>query len=201
MHTLLYNIWIYHVLHTSTHVHAHAHAHARARALIFMCKHTHTRTHTHTCTLIYTSINSFRGMSDSCLCVSWLVLMFDTTPSYVRHYSLLCMERKRLYHKLIAYVSYVWHDSFTCATRLIIMCDVSHSHVCQWRKHLLRMFGPELIRITELMNLWIKIARSVVSKNRAERGFYTTLVARRRKHFRVFPAIFLVAQLSPKRGV
>jgi len=29
----------------------------------------------------------------------------------------------------------------------------------------------------------------------------TTLVARRREHFRVFLAIFLVAQLSPKRGV
>jgi len=30
------------------------------------------------------------------------------------------------------------------------------------------MFGPELIRINEL----IKIARSAVSKNRSERGFF-----------------------------
>jgi len=31
------------------------------------------------------------------------------------------------------------------------------------------MFGPELIWINELINEWIKIARSAVSKNRAER--------------------------------
>jgi len=74
------------------------------------------------------------------------------------------------------------------------------------KKQLLRMFGPELIRINEL----IKTARSVVSKNRAEcrrlrrqpRNFENvTLVARQRVHFRVFLAIFLVAQLPPKRGV
>jgi len=48
-------------------------------------------------------------------------------------------------------------------------------------------------------------------KNRAEHGFIfaasaakflnMTLVARRREHFQVFLAVFLVAQLSPKRGV
>ena len=73
------------------------------------------------------------------------------------------------------------------------------------------MFCSELIRINWLMNWFIKTARSVVSKKCAERGFFlrrqprhfenTTLVARRREHFRVFLAIFLVAQLSPKRGV
>jgi len=57
------------------------------------------------------------------------------------------------------------------------------------------------------MNKLIKTARSAVSKNRVERGFCPrkfenmTLVARRREHFRVFLAMFLVAQLSPKRGV
>jgi len=70
------------------------------------------------------------------------------------------------------------------------------------------MFGPELIRINQL----IKTVRGAVSKNRAERGLFVcsgsreilenvTLVARPRVHFRFFLAIFLVAQLPPKRGV
>jgi len=42
----------------------------------------------------------------------------------------------------------------------------------QWRKQLLRTFGPELIRINELINSLIKTARSAVSKNRAERSFF-----------------------------
>ena len=60
------------------------------------------------------------------------------------------------------------------------------------------MFGPGLIRINWLIN-------------RAERGFFLrrqlqifenmTFVARQRVHFRGFLAIFLVAQLRPKRGV
>ena len=42
----------------------------------------------------------------------------------------------------------------------------------------------------------------MVSKNRVERNFENvTLVARRRVHFRIFLAVFLVAQLPPKRGV
>jgi len=75
-------------------------------------------------------------------------------------------------------------------------------------KQLLRIFGPELIRINEL----IKTARSAVLKNRTERGvvFYgvildffenMTLVARRRERVWGFLAIFLVAQPSPKRSV
>jgi len=72
----------------------------------------------------------------------------------------------------------------------------------KWRKQVLKIFGPKLIRI----NLLIKTVRSAVSKNRVERSFFsdfenTKLVARRRTHFQVFPAIFLVAQLCPKRGV
>jgi len=63
------------------------------------------------------------------------------------------------------------------------------------------MFGPELIRINSL----IKTARSAVAVfflRRQPRNFENvTLVARRRVHYRVFLAIFLVAQLPPKRGV
>jgi len=59
------------------------------------------------------------------------------------------------------------------------------------------------------LNELIKTARSAVSKNRSffflqrqPRNFEnTTLVARRRKHFREVLAIFLVAQLLLKRGV
>jgi len=67
------------------------------------------------------------------------------------------------------------------------------------------MFSPELIRVNSL----IKTARSAFSKNRAERGLFLrrqlqnfeNIVARQKEHFRVFLAIFLVAQHSPKRGV
>jgi len=78
----------------------------------------------------------------------------------------------------------------------------------QWRNQLLRMFGPKLIRINYLINQLIKTARSVVSTSRGlflrrqPRNFENiTLVARLREHFRGFLAIFLVAQLSPKRSV
>ena len=58
------------------------------------------------------------------------------------------------------------------------------------------MFGPEIIQINES----IKIAWSAFLKDRAERGFENlTLVARWREHFRIFLAIFLLAQLSPKK--
>jgi len=73
------------------------------------------------------------------------------------------------------------------------------------------MFGPELIRMNSLINELIETAKRG-SKNRAELDFSflqrqprnfenTTLVARPREHFRCFLTIFLVAQLSPKRGV
>ena len=59
-------------------------------------------------------------------------------------------------------------------------------------KLLLRIFGPEFIRIN-----------SFITRFRKNSGNYenVTLVARLREHFRVFLAIFLVAQLPPKRGV
>jgi len=51
------------------------------------------------------------------------------------------------------------------------------------------MFGPEIIRINQL----IKTARSAVSNFEN-----VTLVVRRRVHFQVFLVIFLVAPLPPK---
>jgi len=59
------------------------------------------------------------------------------------------------------------------------------------------MFGPELIRI----NWFIKTARSAVFFFQPRNLENVTLISRRREHFRVFLAIFLVAQLPPKRGV
>ena len=70
----------------------------------------------------------------------------------------------------------------------------------QWRKQLLRIFGPELIQINEIFNSLIKIVRSTDFKKpggvrsiflRHSRNFENvTLVARRNKHFREFWAIF-----------
>jgi len=61
------------------------------------------------------------------------------------------------------------------------------------------MFGPELIRINSLINWLIKTGFFL--QRRPQIFENVTLVARRRKHFRVFLAIFLVVQLSPKRSV
>jgi len=70
------------------------------------------------------------------------------------------------------------------------------SDVHQWRKQLLKIFGPELIRI----NWFIKTVRSAVW--RRPRNFKNvTLVARRRRHFRGFWAILWVAQLPQKKSV
>jgi len=87
---------------------------------------------------------------------------------------------------------------------------ITHTHN-QCIEQLVRIFGPELIRINEL----IKTARSAVSNTlryqkpavfflrRQPRNFenVTLLAACRREHFWGFWAIFWVAQLSPTRGV
>jgi len=84
------------------------------------------------------------------------------------------------------------------------------THTLQWRKQLLRIFGPELIRINWLINSLIKTARSAVSKNRAERGFlFAASAAKFWKHDissaseRAFPGFFCdffgCSTLSKKR--
>jgi len=76
------------------------------------------------------------------------------------------------------------------------------------------------VKKTIFQNLWPRInSNEFISYNRAKRGFKpcrarcfllrrqlrlfknVTLVARWREHFHGFLAIFLVAQLPPKRGV
>ena len=48
---------------------------------------------------------------DVCICVTWLIRMWDMTHWYVRDVT----------------NSYVWHDAFICVTWLIRMCDMRHS--------------------------------------------------------------------------
>jgi len=79
--------------------------------------------------------------------------------------------------------------AYVCVRGRVLVC------MCQWIKQLVRIFGPELIRINTLN----KTARSTVSKNRSERDFFAevrrdifenvTLVARQKEHFRGFGAI------------
>ena len=74
----------------------------------------------------------------------------------------------------------------------------------QWIKQLLRIFGPELTnelqpREARFQKIW---RGAIFFWRRQPRIFENmTLVARRREYFRIFLAIVLVAQLSPKRGV
>ena len=116
------------------------------------------------------------------------------------------LARTRNGNKQIAYQTGFgsWKPTKLWCPNMIDMIDMIHMILQrgQWRKQVLKIFGPKLIRI----NLLIKTVRSAVSKNRVERSFFsdfenTKLVARRRTHFQVFPAIFLVAQLCPKTGV
>ena len=95
------------------------------------------------------------------------------------------------------------HDSAAPRQHPLICTGAEPIHTpaqAQWRKQLLRMFGPELIRINGLINELIKTTLCVVSKNRAE-FWKHDISERRREHFRGVLATFLVAQLSPKRGV
>jgi len=60
---------------------------------------------------------------------------------------------------------FYWHRNITSE----ISCTIFGT-IRQWRKQLLRIFGPELIRINQFK--LIKTTRSAVSKNRAERDFF-----------------------------
>jgi len=73
----------------------------------------------------------------------------------------------------------------------------------QWRKKLLRMFGPELIRINSnrAKHGFKKPCEAVFYRRQPWNFENATSVARRTVHFRGFWAIFLVAQLPPKRCV
>jgi len=51
----------------------------------------------------------------------------DKTHSYVWHDSFICATW--LIHMCDLTHSYVWHDSFICVTWLIHMCDMTHSYV------------------------------------------------------------------------
>ena len=55
---------------------------------------------------------------DSCLCVTWLILMCGMTHVYVRHDSFTCVTS--LIHMCDMTHAYAWHDSFTCAAWLIL---------------------------------------------------------------------------------
>ena len=73
----------------------------------------------------------------------------------------------------------------------------------QWRKQLLRIFGPKLIRIFELITIARSAILSVFVFLRRQPQIFenVTLVARRKEHLRGFWASFLVAELPPKTGV
>jgi len=89
----------------------------------------------------YTFVASCATTAHSQIYGAWLFRMWDTTHSYVRHDSFVCVTW--LIHMCDMTHSYVWHDSFICVTRLIHMwhdsfkrvtwlihmCDPTHSYV------------------------------------------------------------------------
>jgi len=70
----------------------------------------------------------------------------------------------RLIHMCDTTHSHVWHDSFTCVTRLIHMCGTTHSHV--WHDSFTRVTWPlykrdrhhSFIHVTPLLQLCTNIA-------------------------------------------
>ena len=67
------------------------------------------------------------------LCVTWLILMFDMTHSFVQiKWSRTPWETSCHTYKLVMLhirYPYVWHDAFLCVPWLIHMCDMTHSYV------------------------------------------------------------------------
>ena len=127
-----------------------------------------------------------------------------------RHESLALLLSKWQCHLLLHVVKTVFPTSenhYSCLpevqikkpTFFVSFFDSNPSDVHQWGKQLLKIFGPELILIISL----IKTVRSAVCFwRRQPRNFENvTLAARRRQHFRGVLAIFLVAQLPPKKCV
>jgi len=80
----------------------------------------HTASH---CNTLHGSDMSQYAWHDSFICVTWLILMCDTTYSHAWHDSFTCLNMRDMTR------SYVWHDSFTCVKWLIHMRDTTHSHV------------------------------------------------------------------------
>jgi len=81
-------------------------------------------------------------------CVTWCIRVCDTTRSYVRHASFVCVIRlirtreppfrwcgvccvcvPWLIHVFDMTHSYVWHDAFVCATWLVHPCDMTRSRM------------------------------------------------------------------------
>jgi len=61
-----------------------------------------------------------------------------------------------------------WAPLYEWRLLWLLLIKITVSSNKQWRKQLLRIFGPELIWINSL----IKAARSVVSNNRTQRDFF-----------------------------
>ena len=64
---------------------------------------------------------------DSLLCVTWLIVMCDMTPSYTWHDSFICVTWLIVMSDMTP--SYMWHDSFICVTWLLHTCDKTRDHM------------------------------------------------------------------------
>jgi len=94
-------------------------------------------------------------------------------------------------------------EFFTLLLVLHFQHVVLVSGLCRFKRSLL-IFSRNCLTITNVVRRLITSTgfRPWSRLRRQPRNFENViLVARRRKHFRVFLAIFLVAQLPPKRGV
>ena len=146
------------LLHTATHCNTLRHTATRCDTLQHTATHCNTRQHTatHCNTLQHTATHHLHlhtriNMSKSCLCVTWLIHMPDSTHSHVWYdpckcvtwlihvRDIICTYTYTLSDSLSLSLSlshthshdvkhtkhpYVWHDSLIGATWLIWICEV-----------------------------------------------------------------------------
>jgi len=78
----------------------------------------------------------------------------DNSTRWQKPFFFLCVPVTWIVYVCDMTLSYVWHDSFICATRLIHMCDMTHSYV--WHDSFMRLIEALCFPVGKCdMTLWI----------------------------------------------
>ena len=103
--------------------------------LIIMCDMTH-RSVWHGIFFCVSDLDKTITTDALWMCVTWLIIMCDMTHRSVWHVIFFCVSdlgktKTTDAHFDPATIRCVWHDSSSCVTRLIVLCDMTYYSVCQ----------------------------------------------------------------------